>query len=325
MRALLFILAIPLCLVAIVVGLSTEDNKTQDVAAVREQLLLAIREQLAAEETVLQREQDLLDRGMGSQAMVDKALEDVCWSRRELALLDGDGDEAIRQMNRILEGRVQTLARHKQLVSRGVAPPEEMDLPGRKVATAQYLRARLRGEMEGVVTHLREVIEVCERELATASHLHARGLVSEGTVDSARRRLAHSKYLLAVELGESEEARGHLELAAKMRERELHRLLQLQAREAASAYEVDLSRLHYLRDQKRLTMVHGDYDAARKLMKDYITIYENLMKSDLSYCALTEAEQAQMRTELAGLRYRQALGEKDPIDLWLNPIWELDY
>ena len=289
-------------------------------------MVASLRTYLAFQEKKLDRELGLLSRRASSEGSVERARADLALARCGLAFFEDSPEDAVRQLGAAIKFREAAVERATRLKALGTGSEEEIDAARRHLANARYVLAYLSGDTGCASAQLREVVAVCEREAASSLRWYYWGIYTQGEVESARRRLAYARYLLAAGANEPGEAVRHLREAVRMREAEFDRVARLQTRGkgAVGLLEVEFARFYLAEARHRLAVVGGDPDEAGRRIREAIVLYEGLLRSLPGRVDMTDEEAEGLKMGLAFLRYQKALGSAGYTLSWINPIWDLD-
>ncbi|MEL6105083.1 MAG: hypothetical protein AAFU85_03570 [Planctomycetota bacterium] len=146
-------------------------------------------------ESELKSATERLDRQSGSPGEVDSIHADLAKARHDLAVVNNNDEEILRQCDVLISVRNRQLGRQVKLNQRGFGSRRELTIAIRRLAGARYRRAQARNS--DALPELRQVVQLCNEELKLLADLQTDGAASAMEVNRARHRAIIAEYCLA--------------------------------------------------------------------------------------------------------------------------------
>jgi hypothetical protein len=247
----------------------------------------------------------------------------VAMTRHNLAQLQKDRAEALKQLRVAGAVREGQHDRAKRLCERGGGCDAEMDLAKRQLASAQYRVAHLEGNTAEAARQLDQIQEIAQREVERERGLMGRNAGTQSEVEDASYRLIMVRYLQARLKGQEDESMQRLRELYTLTQAALARLRKLERQRAASAEEIDGALLRVLVVQQRLARAEGKPQRAQEIQKLLAGLTVQMLQRALPSAYGIEDETEYLKVEAARARYRLVQAQHGilPEYEW---VWELD-
>jgi hypothetical protein len=174
-----------------------------DTAKAKKQFRAAV----AVREAQRERLKQLRERQGGFVAEIDVADRQLAAARFRSSYLEGDTDEAIRQLQKIEEIAERELKRERDLLARDAATRTEVEDCSYRLNKARYLLANLKGKKDEGLRFLRDLAALTDSEVERLRKLGMKGAASEEGMEWAKFRDFHAKRRLAAAEGKTEHVR----------------------------------------------------------------------------------------------------------------------
>jgi hypothetical protein len=247
----------------------------------------------------------------------------IAITRYNLAQLQNDPAEALKQFRVAVVVREGQHDRAKRLCERGGGCDAEMDLAKRQLASARYHVAHLEGNTEEAVKQLDQIQEIARREFERERGLIGRNTGTLSEVEDANYRLIMAHYLQARLKGQEAESMQRLRELYTLTQAALARLRKLERQRAASAEEIDCALLRVLVVQQRLACAEGKPQRAKEIQKLLAGLTAQMLQRALPSAYGIEDETECLKVQAARARYHLVQAQHGILPE-CELLWELD-
>lgn len=240
-----FLLPIAFCMLIAVHGNqgSHGSEPGTDLRAVR---LAKMRATVQVLEDQLQKVERLLTRQLSSEAEVDLVRAELAKARHDVALLENNRAEAVKQLRQLVEIRERELKRYLKTAGR-LSSKRKIFIAQRRLVAARYFLDKIEGKSDDSLSQLQHIVELCKQEVEELTRLRVDGGVSAIELNSARHRLNITQYQLAREQNDVQSIIPQIRSSVELCEQEWEQIKRLKKLDLGSYSAEYFAHCHYLK------------------------------------------------------------------------------
>jgi hypothetical protein len=247
----------------------------------------------------------------------------VALARYELAQLQNDPAEALKQLRVAVTVREGQLDRAQHLREQGGGSDAEIDVAKRQLASARFRLARLKGNTPEAVAQLAQIQEIARREIERGRGLLGRNVGTLSELEDMQYHLIEASYLQARLKGQKDDRIRLVRDLYALTQAGLARIRKLRMQGACSQDEIEWVLFRDLVVRQRLAGAEGNTQRAREIQNQLAGLTAQMLQRALWSDHRTEEKMEYLKLEAALARYRLVQAQHGMLPEH-ELLWELD-
>lgn len=230
----------------------------------------ALRNNVKHLESQLEKQLKLLEKGFISGEEVDQNRASLAMLNHDLAVLEKDLDEVIKQRRLLTEVRERQWRRLQRL---GQGHELQAIEAQRRFVVNRYLVAELEGRHDTALDELRHGIKLCEKEVEWWEEAAEKKLVARASLNWARNRLICARYQLSKSEARPEDLVFQLRDSVETLKNDWSDVKELSERRLVSFVDEYFAHTYLLDAQLRLANLESKPDALQQLLRQQLKLH----------------------------------------------------
>lgn len=218
-----------------------------------------------------------LENNAGSKAEVDEIQIELAKARHDLALVENDKPEIIRQCRLLNEIRLQQLKRAASLAQSGFGSELKLNTAMRRLACARYFLAQVDKTRFSTDKQLQLIVRLCNEELTQLTKRHSDGAASVMEVNRARHRATVAEHHLARTKTDSQSVIAKLRRSVKMSQQDSDEIGRLRKRGFAELTDEYYANNHLLNAKLLLANLERDRNVVLRELDNLIQLHRQTL------------------------------------------------